>query len=174
MAAVAGLLFAPYAGAGSGALGSVGAFERERFGSGPYRWLEAAGLGDRPARALLLAALAVGVAWAAAHPPRDLVAACRCSALLLGGALLASSSVQPWYLLWVLPLMCVAPVGALLWAAGAVSTFYLALGPDPHLDQGVISVIVWGPTLALLAAGGGRAWLTRQRARAPHPVVVPS
>ena len=172
-AVAAGLLFAPYSGAGTAALGSLGAFQRERFGAGPYRWLVDAGVADGPARALLLAALALGVAYTAARPPRDLVEACRYAALLLGGALLASFTVQPWYLLWVLPLMCVAPVGGLLWAAGTVSAFYLAIEPYQHLHQGIVSAIVWGPTLALLAAGALRKWM-RQRTRRAQPVVVPS
>jgi hypothetical protein len=54
-----------------------------------------------------------------------------------------------------------------------VSAYYLAIEPYQHLDQDLISVIVWGPTLALLAADGLRAW-TRQRARGAQPVVVPS
>jgi alpha-1,6-mannosyltransferase len=169
----AGLLLAPYLGAGTAALGSIGAFQQERFGAGPHRWLVEAGIADRPAQALLLAALALGVAYSAARPPRDLVSGCRYAALLLAGALLASSSVQPWYLLWILPLMCVAPVAGLLWATGSVSAFYLAIEPYAHLDQGVVSVIVWGPTLALLAADGLRAWM-RQRTARTQPVVVPS
>jgi hypothetical protein len=170
---VAGLLFAPYSGAGTAALGSIDAFQRERFGAGPYRWLVDAGLADRPARALLLVALALGVAYSAARPPRDLVAACRYAALLLGGALLASFTVQPWYLLWVLPLMCLAPIGALLWAAGSVSLFYLTIEPYQHLDPSLVSVIVWAPALALLAIGALRGWL-RHRTRRAQPVVVPS
>lgn len=173
-AVAAGLLLAPYLGAGTGALGSVGAFQHERFGAGPHRWLVAAGIADRPAQALLLAALALGVAYSAARPPRDLVAGCRYSALLLAGALLASFSVQPWYLLWILPLMCVAPVGGLLWAAGSVSAYYLAIEPYQHLDQDLISVIVWGPTLALLGADALRAWASQRTRRAQPPVVVPS
>jgi alpha-1,6-mannosyltransferase len=173
MAVAAGLLLGPYLGAGTAALGSVGAFQGERFGAGPHRWLLDAGIADRPAQALLLAALALGVAYSAARPPRDLVAACRCSALLLAGAMLASNSVQPWYLLWILPLMCVVPVPGLLWAAGSVSAFYLAIEPFAHVDQGVISVLVWGPTLTLLAADGLRSWMRQRTARA-QPVVVPS
>ena len=171
-AVAAGLVLAPYLGAGTAALGSVGAFQHERFGAGPHRWLVDAGLADRPAQALLLAALALGVAYSAARPPRDLVAGCRYAALLLAGALLASFSVQPWYLLWILPLLCVAPVPGLLWATATVSAFYLAI--EPHrVDQDVISVIVWGPTLALLAVDVLRAW-NRQRSDHAHPVVVPS
>jgi alpha-1,6-mannosyltransferase len=173
-AVAAGLLLAPYLGAGTGALGSVGAFQHERFGAGPHRWLVAAGVADRPARALLLAALALGVAYSAARPPRDLVAGCRYAALLLAGALLASFSVQPWYLLWILPLMCVAPVGGLLWAAGSVSAYYLAIEPYQHLDQDLISVIVWGPTVALLGADALRAWASQRTRRDQPPVVVPS
>jgi hypothetical protein len=172
-AVAAGLVLAPYLGAGTAALGSVGAFQHERFGAGPHRWLVDAGLADRPAQALLLAALALGVAYSAARPPRDLVAGCRYAALLLAGALLASFSVQPWYLLWILPLLCVAPVGGLLWTAGSVSAYYLAIEPYQHLDQDLVSVIVWGPTMVLLAADALRA-RTAHRPRRTQPVVVPS
>ena len=90
------------------------------------------GLADRPAQALLLAVLGSGSRRRAGRPPRDLVAACRYSALLLAGAMLASYSVQPWYLLWILPLLCVAPVPGLLWATGTVSAYYLAIEPHQH------------------------------------------
>jgi alpha-1,6-mannosyltransferase len=168
--AAAALLYLPYAGAGTAALGSIGAYAEERFGAGPYHWLVNAGVGDGIARGVLLAALSIGVAAAAARPPRDLVQACRYAALLFGGALLASHNVLPWYALWVLPLLCVVPVPALLWLCSTISVYYLVYRPDRTISQGVASAIVWGPTLALLGAGAIRSGFPRRReeaARAP-------
>jgi hypothetical protein len=150
------LLYLPYLGAGPAALGSVGQFGEENFGAGPFRWLVTAGLPAPAVRWLLIGLLAAGVAATAARPPPDLTGGCRYAALLFGGAALASSQVQPWYLLWVLPFLCVAPSAALLWACATVSGFYLAFGPASMGSEETISVIVWGPTVALLALQGLR------------------
>jgi hypothetical protein len=151
------LLYLPYLGAGPAALGSVAQFGEESFGAGPFRWLVAAGLPAATVRWLLLGLLAGGVAATAALPPRNLTGACRYAALLFGGAALASSQVQPWYLLWVLPFLCLAPSAALLWACATVSGLYLAFGPSSVVSQGMISVVVWGPTVALLALAAVRS-----------------
>jgi hypothetical protein len=170
-AATATGLYLPYIGAGSDTLGSVSKFVYQTTGSGPYTWLLAAGVERTAALAVLLAALAAGVAWAAARPPGDLVGACRLTALLLGGALLASHTVLPWYLLWVLPLLCVAPVPALVWACASAPVLYLAMPPDRILSPGAATAIVWVPTLALLALDATRSWSRRRStaaARAPE------
>ncbi len=164
-AATATALYLPYIGAGTHTLGSVSAFVDQRFGAGPYTWLLAAGVGRTLALGVLLMLLAAGVAWAAARPPDDLAGACRLTALLLGGALLASHTVLPWYLLWVLPLLCVSPVPALLWACATAPILYLAMPPDPILPAGAATGIVWGPTLALLALDAIRS-SSRRRSRA--------
>src|SRR5205085_10838411 len=144
------------------------------FGPGPYTWLLAAGAGRTATLGLLLVLLAGGVAWAAARPPADLAGACRLQVLLLGGALLASHTVLPWYVLWVLPLLCVAPVPALLWASATAPVLYLAMPPDRILPAGAATAIVWGPTLALPASDAIRSWSRRRHpsraaARAPEP-----
>jgi alpha-1,6-mannosyltransferase len=166
LVATAAALYVPYLGAGTAALGSVGAYSRQVFGTGPHHWLTALGVPDSIARAALLLALALAVAWTAAHPPRDLAEACRYAALLLAGSLLASQSVLPWYLLWVLPLLCVSPEPALLWACSTVSVYYVASLPARIIPEDVASVIVWGPTVALLAAGTMRSMSRRLAARA--------
>jgi hypothetical protein len=175
-AATGTALYLPYIGAGTHTLGSVSSFVNQRSGAGPYTWLLAAGVGPAAALAGLLVLLAAGVAWAAARPPRDLAGACRLTALLLGGALLASHTVLPWYLLWVLPLLCVAPVSALLWACATAPVLYLAMPPDRILAEGAATAIVWGPTLALLALDASRSWSRRRStgaARAPARVPAP-
>lgn len=170
-AATCTALYLPYIGAGTDTLGSVSSFVDQRFGAGPYTWLLAAGVARWAALAGLLTLLAGAVAWAAARPPGDLAGACRLTALLLGGALLASHTVLPWYLLWVLPLLCVAPVPALLWACATAPVLYLAMPPEGILPAGAATAIVWGPTLALLALEAIRSWSRRRStgaARAPE------
>ena len=166
-AVTAVVLYGPYAGAGTAALGSVGHFAHEASGAGPYRWLLAAGLGVTPARVLLLAGLAAAVAFSALRPPSDLTGACRHAALLLGATLLASSQVQPWYLLWVLPLVCVAPEPGLLWACATASALYLSFRGAAAVSADVVQVVVWAPTVALVCVSLGRSRRARRREARP-------
>ncbi|HKG16579.1 MAG TPA: hypothetical protein VKA96_02700 [Solirubrobacteraceae bacterium] len=166
-AVTAVVLYGPYAGAGTAALGSVGHFAHEASGAGPYRWLLATGLGVTPARVLLLAGLAAAVAFSAHRPPSDLTGACRHAALLLGATLLASSQVQPWYLLWVLPLLCVAPEPGLLWACATASALYLSFRGAAAVSADVVEVVVWAPTVALLCVSLGRSRRARRRQARP-------
>jgi len=145
------LLATPYLGAGPAMLGSLDAYSGERFGAGPFRWLTGLGVEDGIARTLLLGALAAGVAWTAARPPRDLRRACAYCALLFAGVLLASHNFQPWYALWVLPFLCVVPIPALLWLCAAAPVLYLGFGPSQVISEGEASAIVWAPTVVLLA-----------------------
>lgn len=174
LVSVSVLLYLPYLGAGPAALGSVAEFGEEDFGAGPFRWLAAAGLPAPAVRWLLIGLLAAGVAATAARPPRDLTGAGRYAALLFGGAALASSQVQPWYLLWVLPFLCLAPSAGLLWACATVSGFYLAFGPASAVSEGTISVIVWGPTVALLALEALRSLRARGIGSAGRGAVAPA
>jgi alpha-1,6-mannosyltransferase len=161
------VLYVPYAGAGTAALGSVGHFTHEASGAGPYRWLVAAGLGVTPVRVLLLAALAAAVAFSAVRPPGDLTGACRHAALLLGATLLASSQVQPWYLLWVLPLLCVAPEPGLLWACATASGLYLSFRGAAVVPADAVEVVVWAPTVALLCVSLARSRRARRAEARP-------
>jgi alpha-1,6-mannosyltransferase len=175
LAGVAGalLLAAPYLGAGPALLGSLDAYSDERFGAGPFRWLTGVGLEDGLARALLLAGLAAGVAWTAARPPRDLRRAAAYCALLLAGVLLASHNFQPWYALWILPFLCVAPIPALLWLCAAAPVLYLGFGPSQLVSPGEASAILWVPTVALLAGSGLRALVRRHSPRAASAAPSP-
>jgi hypothetical protein len=176
--ATAAALYLPYVGAGSAALGSVGAYSRQVYGTGPHHWLIALGVPDSLARGVLLGLLAAAVAWTAARPPRDLAEACRYTALLLAGSLLASQSVLPWYFVWVLPLLCVAPEPALLWASSTVSVYYVASLPVRIVPEDVASAIVWGPTVVLLAAAATRStyrrWAAHAAAEREGPEVGPA
>ncbi|MEA2445503.1 MAG: hypothetical protein QOJ12_2795, partial [Thermoleophilales bacterium] len=116
------------------------------------------------------------------RPPRDLAQACGYTALLLGGALLAAHDVQPWYVLWVLPLLCVVPIPALLWVAGTVSVYYLVYrihGPTGYqrhsaLGNDAASAIVWAPAVLLLAGAAIRSRFPRAPAGARAPLGAPA
>ncbi len=170
-ALTAGALYAPYATAGTAALGSFDNYAMARYGSGPFAWLEAAGLGDGLARGLLLLALAGATAAIAARPPDDLRGAARACALLLGAALLASHNVRPWYLLWCLPLLCIVPLRGLLWATATVPLLYVTASNGRWVDPLLASAIVWGPALALLAheVASDRVVGLRKRGVTPEP-----
>jgi hypothetical protein len=181
LAATVALLYLPYLGAGHRVIGSIGAFTEERFGSGPYNWLLDGGLG-RPVAALLLAvALASLVVVTALRPPRDLATAAARAALLMGAALLAAHDVQPWYLLWVLPLLCLAPAPWLLWLCATMPVYYLTFGVSKTLSGDVARLIVWVPALALAVAEAIRWWSRRRSgagagapAGAPGPAGAPA
>jgi len=168
-AGIVALLYAPYLNAGTAALGSLSEYADEGFGAGPFRWLTVgAGLPEDPVRVLLLTALAGAALLAAYRPPRDLVEACRYTALLFAGALLAGHLVLPWYALWLLPLLCVAPVPALLWVTSTISVYFLTK-TEELIAQDVASVVVRGPTIALLVYDAVRA---RRRPAQPRAEIV--
>lgn len=83
---------------------------------------------------------------------------------LFGAALLASATVYPWYLLWVLPWAALALQPAWLLAAATAPLAYLATGPgaeggDPSALFPWVWLAVWGPPAALaLAWPRARRW----------------
>jgi len=157
-AATMALLYLPYLPAGRELFSAFGTYADESFGAGPYAWLAGTGVPEAAARGLPLAALAAAIAWTAARPPRDLAGAARASGLLLGGVLLASHNVAPWYGLWLLPFLCVAPVGGLLWLSATLPIYYLTVISNPVLEPDGVRLVVWGPTILLLALEAVRSW----------------
>ena len=162
LVATIGLLYLPYLGAGSHVVGSVGEFTRERFGSGPYNWLLELGLSRPVTAAVLASALAGVVAATALLPSRTLAGACSRATVLLGAAVLAAHDVQPWYLLWVLPLLCLAPAPWLLWLSATVPVYYLTFGPSKVLTGEEARLVVWAPALALAGVEAIRWWSRRR------------
>jgi hypothetical protein len=175
LVATVGLLYLPYLDAGGHMAGSVGAFTRERFGSGPFNWLLDLGLSRPVVGAVLTCGLAGVVVAAALLPPRTLVAASSRAALLFGAAVLAAHDVQPWYLLWVLPLLCLAPAPWLLWLCATVSVYYLTFGPSKVMTGEEARLVVWAPALALAGVEAIRWWSRRRPgARAGGPAREPA
>ena len=98
------------------------------------------------ARAALLLALAI-VLVAVALRVEDTEAAVFAS---LGALLLASPTLHPWYLLWVLPFAARRREPAFLYLSFAVPLSYGLLYPLAGLPAGVVRLLEYGPFLVLL------------------------
>ena len=134
------------------ALKSCVAWLRARLpGSEPldllYPWLYPAEI----ARALCaLAALGF-----AAFLFRRRVEPLRGACLLTGALLLLSPTVHPWYLLWILPWMCLFPSGPWILLSGLVVLWYANLGSPGRAAEpyGWVRLAEYVPFYAWLAAG---------------------
>ena len=115
------------------------------------------------------------------HPARDPRTLLRGFLLVVSGYLILATTVHPWYLLWVLPLL---PFTSLLrapwtWVSFAsFATYFIYLDvPDPHTLHLRLTAVVWGGFLVLALREAGPAgyqwllrWAGRRKARhlAPH------
>lgn len=155
---VPAVLLVPYLDAGGALLSGLGEYAaRWEFNAGIFLALRSA-LGTDAARlagVLVPAAIAVAAAWRGWGVGRALF-------WCLGGALLLSSTLHPWYLLWVLPFAALRGSPAWILWTGTVFLAYAGLDayratgrwPEPALLRALVHL----PFLALLAAGGlGRA-----------------
>ncbi|HXV77487.1 MAG TPA: hypothetical protein VD788_14325 [Candidatus Polarisedimenticolaceae bacterium] len=89
-----------------------------------YRWLWPPGL----ARALVAGA---GIVWVVAVARRDGIPLARRCLLAIGGVLLLSPTLHPWYVLWVLPFAAALLSWPWLVLAALVPLSYLGAGADP-------------------------------------------
>jgi glycosyl transferase family 87 len=89
--------------------------------------------------------------------------------LLTGMVLIASPTVHPWYVLWVLPWLALFPSRAFLLLTWLVSLAYANLGAAGRASEPYpwLRLVEYVPFYALLCAD----WL---RGRVPGPVVVPA
>jgi hypothetical protein len=133
LAAAAGVLaggYALYAGEGLAVLGSLGRYlTEENFNGGIRSALEAAlaplgGAGHQAARLLPLAAL-VGLIVVVARARRT--PAWQRALWLSGGYLVATPSLFPWYALWMVPALAVAPAWPWLYFSWAVGLTYVIM-----------------------------------------------
>jgi hypothetical protein len=136
LGACAGVLLVGYAlhfGDGATALGSLGRYLRVEDTNGPLRTALAALLGPlgppgrELARGLPLVALA-GILLAVSASARGRAAPVSQRALWVTGAyLLAIPNLFPWYAVWIVPVLAVAPVWPWLYLTCAVALVYLVL-----------------------------------------------
>jgi len=148
---------------GTAVLGSLGRYVAEEEFNGTVRAMLEFGLaplgavGLQAARLLPLlglAGLALAVGWGTAPAERR-------ARWLVGGYLLTTPNLFPWYALWMVPLQAAAPTWPWLYLTCAVALTYLSFAqPIWHIPAWVIAV-QWVP-FAL-----GLAWAARPRDTAP-------
>lgn len=140
----------------AGAKAAIGWLQSHAGGGGSavwdlmYRWTWPGGL----ARA---AAAAAALAWAAVQSFRPRLNAAEEARLALGGALLLSPTLHPWYVLWVLPLAAAEASGGWLLFGGLVPLQYLAGAGDVPW---AIRLIILVPSLLWM---GGDALVRSRR-----------
>lgn len=148
--------YAAYASVGAKVVGSLPRYlDQEDLGSLAW-WSLQPYLERENARTLLGVILLIVVAVVAlrAHDTVDQVA--RTGLVVLGGALLATAFLQPWYALWLLPFLVVTSGPAWLWLTGMLPLLYV-FGLEGFLPWWV-RVAIYGPFLALsLRRLAGRA-----------------
>jgi hypothetical protein len=67
--------------------------------------------------------------------------------------------MHPWYVVWIVPFLCVRPSAAWLWFSGAVTLSYVAYVVAPAPLPWWAWLLEYGPFYVLLVAGA------RQRER---------
>jgi alpha-1,6-mannosyltransferase len=125
--------------------------------------------GDGPraaAMVLLFALLAVVLLWIGRTTPDDAAGACRAAALSVAAyLLLVPTAMHPWYVVWLIPFLCVWPWPAWVHFSGAVVLSYVSYVVAPAPIPWWAWLSQYGPLYALLAVAGGRALARRLRPR---------
>jgi hypothetical protein len=155
-----------YAPDGLAVLGSLGRFAtEEHFNGGLPRalaWLLAPlGAGGTTLARLVPAAVLAAVVVAAARGPAPAGVAAR--ARLVGGAFLLTTPIlYPWYGLWLVPVLAVAPAWPWLYLTSATGLAYVLLAqPVWHLPPWVAGAELGPPIAGLLLARAARVWPPR-------------
>jgi len=160
---VAGYL--PFMSAGTKLFASLREYSANWWFNGPPFVALASFLGDPAIARRLLFAAGIAFAIAAAQRERDLT---RYTYLVMSCALLVSPTVYPWYLMWIMPLLCLYPNRAWIAFTGLVMLSYGVW--DVYNASGAWFVPTWllaieyVPFYLLLLAGLAN---TRRRAWAP-------
>ena len=136
-----------YSSVGRGIVGGLPRYADEDLGS--LAWFYLSGVtGREEARAILLLGLlgVVGFVALRAHDTVDQVA--RTGLLVLGGAIVTTAFLQPWYALWLLPFVVVTAAPAWLWLTGTLPLLYVFGLEGPPLP-GWVRVAIYVPFVAL-------------------------
>lgn len=161
--ATVGLGYLPYAATvGVGALGFLPTYvssQYEDFNIGlralltyPFGFSDPLVRGT--AMALLFALLAVVLVWIARTSRPDAAGLWRASALAAGAyVILVPTAMHPWYVLWVVPFLCVRPSPALLFFSAAVPLGYTQYLLEPQTLPWWTWLAEYGSLYALLIWG---------------------
>src|SRR5712692_6907456 len=164
-AATVGLGYLPYAAAlGAGALG----FLPEYFASSEDHNIGLRALLTYPfgftgevargvAIALAFAAMAATVVVIGRSARHDVRGLWRASARAVGAyLLLVPTAMHPWYVMWIVPFLCVRPSPAWLWFSGAVALSSLAYVVAPAPLPWWAWLVEYGPLYVMLLASAAR------------------
>jgi hypothetical protein len=126
-----------------------GLFLGAKRGLGDPAWMESlfpffySGFFARAALAVLLAAVLGWIAWKIREPETAVFAS-------IGALLLASPTLHPWYLLWVLPFAARGREPAFLYLSFVAPLAYALLYPVPWLPAPAVRVLEYAPFAFLL------------------------
>jgi alpha-1,6-mannosyltransferase len=172
--AIVGLGYLPYAATvGLGALGFLPTYvssQYEDFNLGlralltyPFGFSDPLVRGT--AMALLFALLAAVLVWIARTSRPEAAGLWRATALAVGAyVILVPTALHPWYVLWVVPFLCVRPSPAMLFFSAAVTLSYAQYLVEPQTLPWWAWLAEYGPLYALLV------WGWRAAASAGHAV----
>jgi hypothetical protein len=138
---------AAYSSVGTGLAGDLGRYLDEDLGSLAWYYLSDE-VGREAARGILLAAFLLVVAFVSLRGHDRVEQVARSSLLVLGGLLLTTAFLQPWYALWLVPFLVVTPAPAWLWLTGTLPLLYVFGLEGPPLPSWV-RVVIYAPFLAL-------------------------
>ncbi len=114
--------YLPFASAGEGLFASLQLYSRDwQFNGLPYRLMQLAGLPGDWIRLVLVGALAVLVLWWARRDDEIVDYAFH----IFGATLLLVPTLYPWYVLWMVPWLCVRPNPAWILFTGLVFITYV-------------------------------------------------
>jgi alpha-1,6-mannosyltransferase len=126
--------------------------------AGPFG--EPGRLAARAAPLLTLAVVATAVGWVGREVPPG-----RRAFWLVAGYLVATPSLFPWYALWLVPILAVAPRWPWLWLTCSVALAYLVFAEPVWRIPGWVRVAEFGPVVL------GLAWPRHQRTVDPHAII---
>ena len=109
------------------------------------------------AMAVLFGVMAVALLWIGRASDGEPNAVVRAGAMAVAVyLLLVPTSMHPWYVLWIVPFLCVHRWPAWLWFSGGVTLSYLSYAVAPAPIPWWAWLAEYGPFYALLLAAGWR------------------
>jgi alpha-1,6-mannosyltransferase len=148
---------------GAAVLGSLGRYVAEEEFNGTLRAMLELGLAPLGPAGLMAARLVplLGLAGFALAVGGGTAPVERRARWLVGGYLLTTPNLFPWYALWMVPLQAAAPAWPWLYLTCAVALTYLAF------EQPIWHVPAWVIAAQLIPFALGLAWAARPRGTAP-------
>jgi hypothetical protein len=110
----------------------------------------------RPVAILLVTLLLAGVALWLARQRQDGDVLWRGYLMASAYLLLLPTSLHPWYMIWILPFLCLFPAWGWLYLTGAIALSYVKYLQEPEVLPLGIRLLEFVPLVALLALQAAR------------------